>query len=599
MTTLSRVLRAVADALSPETEAPAAVQPPETPRRSRIPAAVRMAARDVAQRVADSVQEAMTGLGVLSRDPVRSAVPSEPLWLTRQQIDALVTTDGLMRRLVWGVPEAALRDGWVTASGDDQDITRDLDAALGLRSRLVELDATARQYGGAWWLVVTDGGGDDIREPLPPGPHRVVQVHVLARHEVWPVQWEVDLLRADWTRPSLLRVQVDREGVSVPSMTVHRSRLVYMPGLPTTRTQRSDYGQMPMGYDLSVPQAYWEVARDLGMAWRSASALLVNGSTPVLASAGLADSATGDEGDLYALEMAAFARSRSALGVAVTHPDSSYSWASASMSGWGEPYRALQERASAVEGIPLSELYGQAPGGFSSDDQAARARWHTYLDAHRTSGPEDALLSLYAIALGPDSAREIVWSPLDEPGEEEAARTSLLRMQRDQIGVMIGAYPPAAVAARFEGGVELAMPAVPELPEPVMPGPVVEGGDPEREAAFRVEREVRAALGADADPRPVPEGARASYRDGLARHEAGETGDGMEPITLRMARDFADGSTPTDEWVRKAAAWWARNERFLDAEPGTPAYAAAQLWGGRDGSRYWPAEAARRGLRED
>ena len=96
--------------------------------------------------------------------------------------------------------------------------------------------------------------------------------------------------------------------------------------------------------------------------------------------------------------------------------------------------------------------------------------------------------------------------------------------------------------------------------------------------------------------RRPPKAAISSYRDGIRRHEEGETGDGIEPITIRMAKAFIAGDLPTDEWTSKANAWWGRNERFLEEEPGSPAYASAQLWGGRSGSRYWPSEARRRGL---
>ena len=49
-----------------------------------------------------------------------------------------------------------------------------------------------------------------------------------------------------------------------------------------------------------------------------------------------------------------------------------------------------------------------------------------------------------------------------------------------------------------------------------------------------------------------------------------------------LARKLARGEAVSEAWVRKGARWWGRNKRFADAEPGTPAYAAAQLWGGRD-----------------
>lgn len=79
-----------------------------------------------------------------------------------------------------------------------------------------------------------------------------------------------------------------------------------------------------------------------------------------------------------------------------------------------------------------------------------------------------------------------------------------------------------------------------------------------------------------------PKGVQQAYENGLQRHEDGETGDGIEESTIRQARRFARGEPTSPEWARKGNRWWGRNARFADAEPGTAAYAAAQLWGGRN-----------------
>jgi HK97 family phage major capsid protein len=77
-----------------------------------------------------------------------------------------------------------------------------------------------------------------------------------------------------------------------------------------------------------------------------------------------------------------------------------------------------------------------------------------------------------------------------------------------------------------------------------------------------------------------PQRAQSAYRDGLRRHEARETGSGLEQSTVRMARKFASGGATSAEWARKGNRWWGRNKRFANMEKGSPAYAAAQLWGG-------------------
>lgn len=87
----------------------------------------------------------------------------------------------------------------------------------------------------------------------------------------------------------------------------------------------------------------------------------------------------------------------------------------------------------------------------------------------------------------------------------------------------------------------------------------------------------------------APEAARNAFRKGIAQVEDGLGGDGLEPTTVKEARALASGERPTDFKVRKANAWWGRNERFLDAEAGSPADVAANLWGGAAGRDWFRA----------
>lgn len=87
----------------------------------------------------------------------------------------------------------------------------------------------------------------------------------------------------------------------------------------------------------------------------------------------------------------------------------------------------------------------------------------------------------------------------------------------------------------------------------------------------------------------APEAARNAFRKGISQVEEGLGGDGLEPTTVKEARALASGERPTDFKVRKANAWWGRNERFLDAEAGSPADVAANLWGGAAGRDWFRA----------
>ena len=101
------------------------------------------------------------------------------------------------------------------------------------------------------------------------------------------------------------------------------------------------------------------------------------------------------------------------------------------------------------------------------------------------------------------------------------------------------------------------------------------------------------AMAAKWHPRAVtktaPETVKNNLRRGLEQYEEGLAGDGLEPATVADAKSLIAGEAPTENKIRKANAWWGRNDRFLEAEPNTPADVAANLWGGAAGRDWFSA----------
>jgi ATP-dependent Clp endopeptidase proteolytic subunit ClpP len=101
------------------------------------------------------------------------------------------------------------------------------------------------------------------------------------------------------------------------------------------------------------------------------------------------------------------------------------------------------------------------------------------------------------------------------------------------------------------------------------------------------------AMAAKWHPRAVtktaPETVKNNLRRGLEQYEEGLAGDGLEPATVADAKSLISGEAPTEDKIRKANAWWGRNERFLEGEPNTPADVAANLWGGAAGRDWFSA----------
>ena len=104
------------------------------------------------------------------------------------------------------------------------------------------------------------------------------------------------------------------------------------------------------------------------------------------------------------------------------------------------------------------------------------------------------------------------------------------------------------------------------------------------------------AMAAKWHPRAVtktaPETVKNNLRRGLEQYAEGLAGEGLEKQTVLEAESLVAGEAPTEDKVQKANAWWGRNERFLEADPNSPADVAANLWGGAAGRDWFRALSA-------
>jgi HK97 family phage prohead protease len=187
--------------------------------------------------------------------------------------------------------------------------------------------------------------------------------------------------------------------------------------------------------------------------------------------------------------------------------------------------------------------------------------------------------SLVSVAADADSRVSGMTLGMDEDdSDEDTAGASLFRALVSHLHLAHGMDLPAAVVqahreieynplrALLEG-----MPAAPEEP----------AEEPVEEAATLAP----AYPGIDFSP---PEGVREELRRGLEWHEAGESGDGLQPETVAWARRMADGEDISPEKARAMKAWFARHaadkegEGFRPDEPGypSPGRVAWALWGG-------------------
>jgi len=388
----------------------------------------------IANAVGSFVNSVAEGMGFGVHDQGRQLDTWQ--WLTRS---------GIAHRVVWGPPEDALAHGWRTVAGDDvKDITEKLDSELSLQEIAIDALGAARIDGGAYVWPVTDG--DEWSEPIDLSqPHSITAVHVIEKDEMSPRSWDLDPGSPSFGLPTTWSVTLMRGSQSMHEV-VHTSRLAYVPGSQATQKQRADND----GFGVSTLGLYLAALDDLERAWSSSATLVSRLSIWWVRIKGAAAVATGSEEDVLTTRLGQIKRFVSTRSLVPLFNDDEMGWSGPTVSGIRDLVNALAERASAVEGIPLSRLFGTPPGGLSTDDAAGQRSYGALLSRIRESKITPALLFIYAVAMGSDASRRIEWPQLDKPTAKEAAEVSLLNAQRDAVLVtQIGAVTDDEVRARF------------------------------------------------------------------------------------------------------------------------------------------------------
>jgi len=84
-----------------------------------------------------------------------------------------------------------------------------------------------------------------------------------------------------------------------------------------------------------------------------------------------------------------------------------------------------------------------------------------------------------------------------------------------------------------------------------------------------------------------PLGVRAAAKRGLALHEKGLSGDGLESATVLWASKYVRGEKVSPERARMGNRFFGRNSRFQDAPKDSPAWVSWLLWGGSAGKSWF------------
>ena len=518
----------------------------------------------------DSLVSTTFGMGEATEDKRQTITPAARGYFGLDALDSLYQQGGLFRRIAAGPAVDAISPGWRTDDGVDQDATSAFDRRHRLRQKLLDVTRYARAYGRAHLLLITDDG-QPLDQPLPPGRHRIKAMQVLMRRECIPFRWSSDLDSEGFGDVDLWQVVPIRVGVLVPACAVHASRVLTMRGLDPVLTPVPGFD---LGRGLSVPDAYWDVVRDYLAATDAVAYSALEMSVPVLRMGAHAELMSGSDRENALASLQLLKMKRSVFGTAVLAGSDEYERVPVQFSGVSDAVRVLQERVCALEGIPVTKLFGQAPGGLSTDNESGRVNYNTLLAGVRVDCADPMLQTIYDTEFGPGD-RTIQWGTVEPLSEREQAEIDEIRARRDATLVGIQAVTAAEVRARYEG-------------DEVLPYPVVSEYDDLddldlAEPTDEIARE-------DAETYRVPEAARNNARRVLRwREEHGDEVRGMTEVGWRRARQLADNETVGYDTVAAMAAFnrHRKNAEVAEEHKGEPWKDAGHVawlgWGGTTG----------------
>ena len=452
----------------------------------------------------DSIINSLTGQGG-GYDRGASARPNTGVVdLTSSELEALWKNNGVAKRIVGGIVGHAIRKNWhVEFEGIDKAAIQDEEERLDVVARVGLAGTWSRLYGGAVVLPVLDEEQVPVAlttgEAAPNGLAAPLRLDAITRIRALPVlagmeasisSWDDDILSPTFTEPLLFSLApVGGLGGKSVNGLAHRSRVVHFTGaeLPANLKRANALG------GASVLQGCWDQIRNLTSVEAGGATIAGAFSVPVVKTNNLAAKSTGDGSAEMNARMQLIARSMSLLNLILLAQGEEYTRQTVSLSGWDTLDAQARSALAASTGLPHTILFGDAPGGLSTDDASANRQLKeavaAYQDQHLRAQLRRIYTLIFAQKEGPTKGVvpprwRIVFDPLDEMTENEAATLRKAVADTDAIYVGLGVYGPEDVArSRFgEAGWQMDMEAVeplpafdPNAPTEALPGDPVAG----------------------------------------------------------------------------------------------------------------------------
>lgn len=287
---------------------------------------------------------------------------------------------------------------------------------------------------------------------------------VLTPAELTPYSYQGDPLAPDYGEVKLWTITPKSKGPNPRGslLRVHASRLILFKGIRTSRFMV----EAQRGFGDSILNRVVTHIRNFSTGFDAAAVLVHDFAQAVFKMKGLVETLQADDEGLIQKRAAAMDYVRSTLRAMVIDSDEEFERKQTPVTGLPDLLDRLANRLAAATGMPVTMLMGQAPAGLNATGQADRDWYNENVSVLQGESALPAIerivdVELHATSGATSGKAPEGWSvsfpPLEEPTEEEKAKTRLAVAQADQIYINTGVLHPEEVAASRFAGEEYSM----------------------------------------------------------------------------------------------------------------------------------------------
>lgn len=414
-----------------------------------------MAPRAKVHRI-DGLANLITGLGRAGVDKTVSNYFAVPALLTPGELEGMYRGNGVARRIIDKTIREMTRE-WFTVSGDTDDAVNAYLEKRQTRSQVINALRWAHLYGGSLVFLGLDDGEEDISKPLNEGRLKdIVFLRVFERRQVtWTMaEVEHDMAKPLYNRPVLYRVTQ----FNGPMFVVHESRTLRFIGAPVNpRAEREN-----MYWGDSVFQSSYDQLKNAVAADAHAANIVEEWAVGKITIKNLIQLLAAKDGEAKVMQrLSTIDLGKHILRSVLLAEGEDFQKLTQSVNGLPEVIDRFRQSLSAAHGMPITLLYGEAPGGMRSTGKINQADWYDEVRGMQEEQlvPQMERLVRYTFLAknGPTSGVEpkgwgIELKPLEQPTQKDEADLRKAIADTDVLYIQAGVLEPEEVAVSRFGG---------------------------------------------------------------------------------------------------------------------------------------------------